>query len=125
MRLLAAFIPAGLITLVLFILMQAMVASPERIPGHGAPRNPVAFVSPFAPARGMSDEESAAQSLPDPAASPPWRDNTEYPVSDSAFAIPVKPISKQPMKRPSSFTVTHLTGSPCPGISAEWPGSIL
>ena len=59
------------ITLLLFVLMQAMVVSPDRIPGQGAARNPVAFVSPFAPARGMSDEESAAQSLPDPAASSP------------------------------------------------------
>ena len=71
MRLVLAGIPAALITLLLFVVMQAMVASPDRIPGHGAARNPVAFVRPFAAARGAHDGAPAAQSLPDPAASPP------------------------------------------------------
>jgi protein TonB len=90
MRLALAGIPAAMITLLLFVLMQAMVVSPDRIPGQGAARNPVAFVSPFAPARGMSDEESAAQSLPDPAASLP------PPVPEFSPPLPVPPVPAAP-----------------------------
>ncbi len=88
MRLALAGIPAALITLVLFILMQAMVASPERIPGHGTTRNPVAFVSPFAPAR---DRAPAVEALPTPAAllpPPPLPDFAPPPVALPAPSAP-------------------------------------
>ena len=96
MRLALAGIPAALITLVLFVLMQAMVASPDRIPGQRAARNPVAIVSPFAAARGARDAAPAAQSLPDPAASPPPPPLPEFnppPLTQPAPATPSTPAT--------------------------------
>lgn len=103
MRLTLAGIPAALITLMLFVLMQAMVASPERIPTHSAARNPVAFVSPFALARGTSDGAPAAEPLPTPTAMPsppPLPDFTPPQVAERVPAPPNLPVTAA---RPPEF----------------------
>lgn len=71
MRVTLAGLPAALITLVLFIMMQAMVSSPDRLPGQSMARSPVAFVSPFDRSRGASGGAPALESLPIPPDLPP------------------------------------------------------
>ena len=71
MRLTLASLPAALITLALFLLMQAMVSSPERTPGHATSRSPVAFVSPRDLAGRSGDDGTPAADLPGPTTLPP------------------------------------------------------
>lgn len=90
MRLTLAGIPAALITLVLFIMMQAMVSSPDRSPGHSTARSPVAFVSPFDRSRGASGGAPALESLPLPPDVPP--------------PPPLPDLAPPPMAQPPSAT---------------------